>query len=184
MSGSMIADEAAGPDWQDDADGILLIAESHRAALRRFFRRRAPDLAMDSDDLVQEVFLRLARRREKGGIEHPNRYIFQTASHVLIDLRRRRLARREDDHSEFKEFHVVDEVSSPERVVVSKQEIEIVIAALEELPRNVRAAFLLHRFENMTYREISVHLGVSVSSVEKYLIRALSFLAERLQSGR
>ncbi len=44
--------------------------------------------------------------------------------------------------------------------------------ALATLPDNQRAAILLRRFEEMSYREISAVLGVSESAVESLLVRA------------
>ena len=50
------------------------------------------------------------------------------------------------------------------------------MAAIENLPEKVRRAFIMNRFQEMSYREIADELGVSVSSVEKYMITALKTL--------
>lgn len=163
-------------------DWLGVLHRSHRFSLERFFRRRAPDLQSDSDDLVQEVFLRIAQRKSGEDIENPRHYMFRTAAHVLTDFRRRRSTRMADAHIEFQEYDSqVDEVSSPERVYTSRQELAQVGMALEELGEKVRVAFVLHRFEDLTYREIAVRMGVSVSSVEKYIMQALVHLTERLE---
>ncbi len=46
-------------------------------------------------------------------------------------------------------------------------------AILASLPARVREAFLLCKVEGLDYREIAQRPGVSVSSVEKYMVRAL-----------
>jgi RNA polymerase sigma factor (sigma-70 family) len=61
----------------------------------------------------------------------------------------------------------------------SRQSLNVVIAVLEELDERTRDAFILHRLEGMKHAEIAELLGVSVSSVEKYIIKALALLAKR-----
>ena len=159
-------------------------AETYQLSLKRFFQRRAPDLDAECEDLVQEVFLRLAHSNKHEKIEHPQRYIFKTATNVLTDWRRRRTVRMADAHGELSEYNEpVDEVSSPERVIISREEILLTIAALDELTEKVRVAFILHRFEELSYAEIAVRMEVSASSVEKYIMKALAHLAARLNRG-
>ena len=55
----------------------------------------------------------------------------------------------------------------------------MVIDALEELDERSRDAFILHRLEGMKHAQIAELYGVSVSSVEKYIIKALALLTER-----
>jgi RNA polymerase sigma-70 factor (ECF subfamily) len=76
---------------------------------------------------------------------------------------------------------LVEEVS-PERVLLAREQIAMVRMVLERLPERVRAAFVLHRFEELGYAEIAKRLGVSVSSIEKYISQALKELtAARLR---
>jgi RNA polymerase sigma-70 factor (ECF subfamily) len=70
---------------------------------------------------------------------------------------------------------LVEEVS-PERVLLAREQIAMVRMVLERLPERVRAAFVLHRFEELGYAEIAKRLGVSVSSIEKYISQALKEL--------
>jgi RNA polymerase sigma-70 factor (family 1) len=48
------------------------------------------------------------------------------------------------------------------------------------LPEKCREAFLLSRAEELSYKDISGHLGISVSTVEKHIIKALKFLKGNL----
>src|SRR5690348_12273441 len=75
------------------------LALRYRSALNRFFERRAARTD-DTEDLTQEVFLRLASRRAGDEIERLDGYIFQTAASVLTDRARRRAARCADRHVE------------------------------------------------------------------------------------
>jgi RNA polymerase sigma-70 factor (ECF subfamily) len=46
-------------------------------------------------------------------------------------------------------------------------------AMLDRMPDNVRQAFLLSQFEGLSYAQIAERLGVTVSSVQKYMTRAI-----------
>jgi RNA polymerase sigma factor (sigma-70 family) len=154
------------------------IARRYRGALNRFFQRRTNSLSHESEDLTQEVFARLARRNASEDIAQVERYLFRTAQNVLIDHHRRGVSRQHSAHVSYDEAaHAVEDFST-EHVLMAREQVEAVRHCLESLPDLVRMAFVLHRFEDMTYAEIAQRLGVSVSSVEKYMMRALREITE------
>jgi RNA polymerase sigma-70 factor (ECF subfamily) len=159
------------------------LAHRYRGALNRFFDRRAPQLGSETEDLTQEVFVRLASRRSSDPIEQLDGYIFQTASNVLTDRIRRLAVRKADRHVAYEESQHAVEDFSPERVLVGREQVAMVRIVLERLPDRVRAAFVLHRFEELGYSEIAKRLGVSVSSIEKYISQALRELTEARSQG-
>ena len=53
--------------------------------------------------------------------------------------------------------------------------------ALAALPPKTREAFILHRYEEMTYAAIAARLQISVSGVEKLIIRALRQLRQAVE---
>jgi len=67
-----------------------------------------------------------------------------------------------------------------DRGLIARQDLATAAAVIRGLPPRCRDAFLLHRFENLTYRQIADRLGVSVSMVEKHLAEAL----RRLKNAR
>jgi RNA polymerase sigma factor (sigma-70 family) len=148
----------------------------YRGALNRFFESRAPQLRNDAEDLTQEVFIRIAKRGEGEPIERINGYVFQTASSVLTDRARRRAVRGGDGHVGYDEDQHAIEDFSPERVLLAREQVAMVRTVLEQLPERVRAAFVLHRFDELGYAEIAKRLGVSVSSIEKYISHAMKEL--------
>jgi RNA polymerase sigma factor (sigma-70 family) len=148
----------------------------YRGALNRFFESRAPHLRNDAEDLTQEVLIRIAKRGEGEPIERINGYVFQTASSVLTDRARRRAVRGGDGHVGYDEDRHAIEDFSPERVLLAREQVAMVRTVLERLPERVRAAFVLHRFDELGYAEIAKRLGVSVSSIEKYISHAMKEL--------
>jgi len=54
------------------------------------------------------------------------------------------------------------------------------LAALDGLPSRARTIVILRRFENLTYGQIAERLGISVSAVEKHMVRSMSALRAAL----
>lgn len=54
----------------------------------------------------------------------------------------------------------------------SKERREVVERALNQLPENQKTAFLLFHYEELSYKEISETMGISVASVESLMHRA------------
>lgn len=163
----------------DEAAVLEALSRAYRSPLTSFFRKRIADRS-DVDDLVQEVFVRLARRGDLSRIQQIEGYLFQTAASILRDRVRRRAVRRYDVHEPFDERAHAGEFFSPERVLQGRQEVAEVVAALHELPERTRAIFALHRFEELAYGEIARRLGISVSAVEKHMMKAIAHLSRRL----
>lgn len=160
------------------ADVATLMAD-YGPGLRRFFSRRAG--ADEAEDLVQEVFLRLQARAGTQSVENVEGYLFTIARNVLISrYRRHRLSGGEawlqDDDG-------ADELS-PERILMGKQEYERLLAAILELPPKARAAFLFHRFDNMTYQAIAERMGIAKRSVKELMQRAIDRLADEMEWER
>lgn len=158
-------------------------AEALRGALTRYFARHVRDDA-EIDDLVQDVFLRIVKR---GGAEHLERfdgYVFETASSVLKDRHRRRQARRSDRHVEFEPERHGGSGPGPDSVLAGRQALRATTVALMELPERTRTVFVLRRLEGLGYREIALRLGLSVSAVEKHMLRAVRHLLSRTEEVR
>ena len=148
-------------------------------ALRRYFQKRASPL--EAEDLVQDVFVAMQVRGDIDDVEHVGRYLFRIAANVLARRRARpswdwRVGRRSlDDLPD-----LVEDVS-PERTLIGKQAIEQLVVALRELPPRASEAFLLNRFEEMTYAAVAAHMGISVKAVEKHIKRALARIADAVE---
>jgi len=152
--------------------------EGYAPALRRYFSKRAP--VDEVQDLVQEVFLRIQAQERDSPIEHLDRYLFTVAASVLADRARRRLVRHDKSHETLEEIHYPTEEVTPERVLLDREALQTVVAAIAELPARTRTVFVLHRFEEMTCTKIAEELGMSVSAVEKHIMKALRVLHDQI----
>jgi RNA polymerase sigma factor (sigma-70 family) len=173
------AEEAEGGSAIDLARRTQIL----RGAMTRYFARHVSDAA-EIDDLIQDVFLRIVKRGGLSGVENFDGYVFETAASVLTDRFRRRKARRADQHLSFDpELHGGMELG-PDSVHAGRQALRRTTVVLMELPERTRDVFILRRLEGLPYREIAVRLGLSVSAVEKHMVRAVRYLLANAGDSR
>ena len=157
-------------------------AREYRTPLLRYFEKRAPR-TVEPDDLVQEVFVRLARRADLASIERVDGYLFQTAAAVLVD-RFRKDGRKPDGVESFDEDAHGQAVSTPERVYRDRQGLDELVRGLSALPERTRHIFVLYHFEGMRQKDIAAGFNMPISTVEKHMARANRYLSERVGRKR
>ncbi len=157
----------------------------YRLPLIAYFQRRVGSRT-DAEDLTQEVFLRLANWADAEGVEIADGLIFTIAANLLRDRARRAKSRSSNRHVELGgdevfegETALIDSLG-PERILLSREALAHVLSALDMVGSRTRDVFLLYRFEGMKQREIAGLFGISVSAVEKHIVKALKNLAAAL----
>jgi RNA polymerase sigma factor (sigma-70 family) len=176
----------AQPPRSDDNGAASLRQEQlsgwtvkYAPALRRYFEKRVG--TNEAEDLVQEVFLAMQVR---GAIEEPekaDRYLFRVAAHMLAK-RRERATWNWAEHATLDDIFEPTDNISPERVLIGQERLARLMAALSDLPPRMAEAFVLHRFDEMTYAEIAGRMGVSVRTVESFIARAVTRVAAVVES--
>ena len=162
-----------------DAELRAWVAE-YGPALRRYFQKRAPPA--EAEDLVQDVFLAMQVRGAIRDPDQADRYLFRVAANALA----RRRGRRTWDWAGHLDLETgygpVDDLS-PERILLDRERLAQLMRALDQLPPRMSEAFILHRFEEMTYPEIARRMGVSVRTVEHFISRALKRVWASLEAS-
>lgn len=153
----------------------------HERAIRLWLVRRTHDL--DIDDIVQEMYARLASLDDVETIRNPRQYAVQTAISIALNLARHARVVPMLPLGNFEEFGLVSPDPSPERAVNSQEELRELEHALRELPGLCRTAFLLRRVEGLSQREVAEKLGISVKTVEKYMAKSVRFLMQTYGRG-
>lgn len=143
--------------------------------LRAFFTGRVA--ADDVDDMMQDVALRLQLCSRSDAIGNGRAYLYQVARSVVFDQRRRSVCRQRDRHEPLAESHEPIEERGPDRVLEGKQQLECAMRALRELPERTSQAFALHRIEHVPCTAIAERMHISVSAVEKHIMRATRHIA-------
>lgn len=153
-----------------------LLAE-HDHALRRFIKVRL-NYAVDCEDVMQEVYMRLSQiddlpAKLGGRLDTARSYLFQIATNYLIDRARRAKVRCADLHCSEQDLLNLTNLDEPDRQLHNKRLLQQVDGALKSIRQEQAQAFLLHRIDGLSYREIGDAMGISVSTIEKYISAAL-----------
>ena len=170
-----------------DGDGasFALLLEKYRASVTHFLYRMVQDQAV-SEELAQEVFLRVYRSRETyEPTAKFTTWLFRIATHLALnwlrDQKNERGQERLDESSEDAPAReVADRSPSVEQSMVHRVKVEEVRRAVAALPEKQRAAVLMHKYEEMEYSQIAKVLSCSESAVKSLLFRAYETLRVRL----
>ncbi|HEX5775410.1 MAG TPA: sigma-70 family RNA polymerase sigma factor [Caulobacteraceae bacterium] len=150
-------------------------------ALRAYFRKKVG--TSEAEDLVQDVFVAMQARGGVEDIEHVGRYLFRVAANVMA--RRSAPDRwRWSEHAELSDLEALIDELSPERALIAKDTLVRLIASLRAVPPRAAQAFILHRFEEMSYGEIAAQMGLSVRSVESHIKRTLDRVLAEMGASR
>src|SRR5277367_3998342 len=153
----------------------------HAGDLQRFLARRVAH-AQDADDLAQEVFARLLRVRDADLVRTPLAYLLGIATHVVREFRQRKHHERVLFDSE-----VTDELcESPDPAapcgIAERLELQDRLdRALQLLPPTHQLVLLLVKRDGLSYVEAAKTAGLSVHTIEKYLVEARAQLRVRLE---
>ncbi|QRM32616.1 sigma-70 family RNA polymerase sigma factor [Microvirga sp. VF16] len=132
-----------------------------------------------AEDVVQDAYLRFANL-SSDPIRQPLAYLRRIVRNLALDdLRRGALDARVLD--EFNRIGVAPQMTAePEDIVVHRDELRQVAAALADLPERTCKAFEMYRFDGLTLQAIADALGLSVAGVHRLVREALLHCARRL----
>jgi RNA polymerase sigma-70 factor (ECF subfamily) len=154
----------------NSGEPIDRLYQDHCTWLQGWLRSRLGN-AWDAADLAHDTYLRLLRHETRPAAEDSKRYLVQIANGLMIDLFRRR---------SIESAYLEALACLPEAEAPSEEARLLAVEALLELDRilhglapKARQAFLLCKVDGLSYREVAQTLGVSTSSVEKYIAAAL-----------
>ena len=122
--------------------------------------------------------MRIVKKGGLDGLDNPQGYVFTIAANLMRDRARRARTRSEDAHIQAEDDWLFSEEPSAHRALAGREELARIKVAISELPSRPRRVFVLNRFEGLTYREIAELMGVSRSSVEKYMMAAIARLKD------
>jgi RNA polymerase sigma-70 factor (ECF subfamily) len=170
----------AGKVTPEDFDAIVSLHQ------RRIYRVLL-SLLRDSDaadTLTQECFLRAYQNRaDFRGECSWQTWLLRIAMNLARDYRKnqrlafwRRLVRAETARPD-----IVDPRSSPERVLLAREEVAAVWSVLDLLPQQQRRVFVLRFGEELDIVQIAEILQVETGTVKSHLARALETLRRRFQ---
>jgi len=155
--------------------------QAHAPVLRSYLQRRFPQLG-DVDDVVQESLLRTWKAGAAGRIRSARAFLFTAARNAAFDLFRRRAVVPMEPLTENLVASVRAEGADAADTATLNQEMELLQAALAELPDRCRQIFVLRRIQGLSQKEIAARLSLAEGTVEKQMGIALKRCVAYLRS--
>lgn len=178
----------AGRRLHED-DAVQKVQEGSEEAFEHIFRTYYPLLcsfAADyvgtldaARDIVQDVFLKIWERRRNWHVRTSLKaYLYQAVRNQALNCVQSAWSSRttviEPDAT------ILSDVPSPRDDMRYEELAEAVKRAVQQLPERRRTAFVLHRQQELSYREIAEVMGISPRTVEVHIAKALKSLRESL----
>jgi RNA polymerase sigma-70 factor (ECF subfamily) len=159
-----------------DCDALRRLVYRHQDRLQRFAWHVLHDRAA-AEDAVQDAFLRVFQSADRFD---PTGNAANWLYRITLNLCRDRLRKQK------RGIVSLDQMASPPAAQAEPDPMETqerrrqIHQAVAELPRRQHTAVILHRYENLTHRQIAEITGWSTSAVESLLVRAYAQLRGEL----
>jgi len=178
--------------YSDDSKLLYQISLGSWEAFTEIYNLYAPRLHIfvypfanqsieDTEEVIQDIFLKLWSRKEKlTRISNIEAYLFRMAKNQLIDNRKR----TKDIHLSIEEFPCVLSEHSPDNTHGNLVFDEYMVSAYEAvvmLTPQRRKIFVMRTQDEMSIEEISSSLNISRSAVKKQLYESIAFVKTYLK---
>ena len=133
-----------------------------------------------AEDIVQDVFVNLIKKQDSIKINSSLKgYLFKSVFNTALNYseRSKRSVLVEDEILELAVGATCDVDEYLEQVELEEK----IAQAMNALPPKCRSVFILNRYDDMKYKEIAEHLGISVKTVENQMGKALKRMRSYLK---
>lgn len=147
------------------------IYEQHHSWLHSWLKGKLHN-ACDAADVAHDTFVRILGGRNATQILEPRDYLATVARGLVIDRYRRRA---------IEQAYLQTLADRPEAIAISEEDKAIIIETLVAVDKTLcglgeraRRIFMLSQVEGLTYQQIADQLRVSLTTVKKHMVRALT----------
>jgi RNA polymerase sigma-70 factor (ECF subfamily) len=151
----------------------------HTRAYHDQARRWASDPAV-AEDIVQEAYARIVALTNWGDLANPKAYTMLVIRNLAIDRLRQASILPFDRGIDTTMMDVRDDRPDALAQAAARQELDRVRAVIAALPPQCRRVVEMRKVEDCSPREIADRLGISVSTVEKHLVKGLRIVMRTL----
>jgi RNA polymerase sigma factor (sigma-70 family) len=144
--------------------------------LRRLLYSRG-QTSDDTEDLIQEAFLRLQQYDRERVVNHREAFLVRTVLNLLTDRHRQRRAGALTAGA-LETLSLIDPSPTPDVICDSRKRLAHFEAGLLALSPRQREVFILHRIDGYSFAQIAERLGITISMAEKHAARALLSLGD------
>ncbi|MFH0934948.1 MAG: sigma-70 family RNA polymerase sigma factor [Pseudomonadota bacterium] len=156
-----------------------------RGRLRNFIRRRVSDSG-EAEDILQDVLFEFVEAyRLPHPIEQVGAWLFRVARNRIIDrFRKKREVQlpEADDDGHWLQGVLPSPDAGPEAAYARSVLLDVLVAALDELPREQREVFIAHELDGLSFKELAAASGVGMNTLLARKRYAVLHLRARLQS--
>ncbi|MEK9620505.1 MAG: RNA polymerase sigma-70 factor [Flavobacteriales bacterium] len=158
-----------------DSNSFEAIYNTYAKEIRRFLFYKTQDIDK-SEDILQDVFIKLWENCNKVDPNKVKSYIYSIANNMFLnDIKHQKVVQNYRKHNG---NDITNE--SPEFIVLEKEFMEKLESTIDKLPEKQREVFLMNRIEKKKYKEIAIHLDISVKAVEKRMHKALVVIRKEI----
>ena len=150
---------------------VRKLFEDHNHTLVSFLAARLNSRA-EARDVAQEAYVRMLQLEGLSAVGFLRAYLFRIASNIAVDRMRRRVVREAGPPQAL--FEELLSRPEPERLVLAEQELDVIKAAIAELPEKCRRAFALYMFGERTIAQIAESMGLTERMIRNYVAQALA----------
>ena len=174
---------------QGDDTAFDYLVEKFRRPIVSFMYRTTHNQAT-AEELAQEVFLRVYRSRESYEASAKfTTWLYRIATNLAVnnarDTKHERAENQvsidEPDEESGTTMDVADTRMTVEQQMLRSERLAAIRKVVEGLPERQRMAVLMHKYQNMDYKEIAAVLKLSESATKSLLFRAYESLRESLK---
>ena len=185
-SDALLVERAAAGDHK--AFELLVIKYQRR--IQRLIGRMVRDVDL-VEDIAQETFIRAYRalaqfRGEAKFYTWLYRIAVNTAKKFLMDLKRNptvseNASKSDDDDETSRVENELTSSETPEAILASKEIAQIINAAMQALPEELREAITLREIEGLSYEEISEAMDCPIGTVRSRIFRAREAISAKIK---
>lgn len=162
----------------NDQTVLKIIFQEHYPTVYRTIYRIVSDQGI-TEDLAQDVFMRFWEKRHKINIQGAlGAYIRRMAVNEALGYIRKH---KKYTIEEVSDVHGSSTISSEDIYIDSELQLQV-NKAIDALPPKCKTVFMLSRFEELSYKEISQKLDISPKTVENQISKALKTLRTVLKT--
>ncbi len=136
--------------------------------------------ASDLPDMRQEVYTRVFEAAREHIPDNPKRFLLTTARNLLINLVRREQVVPMETYADFEGLDIAADTPEPDRVLIQRENIRRLEAALTQLPPRTREAIALAYFDGLSVTEIARRMGITQPVASKLVARGTLILGRIL----
>lgn len=129
----------------------------------------------EAEDAYQDLWLKIDALADQP-IGQPAAFLYRAAANLATDRRIAAARRTARDTGWLDTQPAAHDLPNAERVLVARDDLRAVQAAIDAMPERMAAALRLFRIERRPQRDIAEELGITVSGVEKLLRRGLRLI--------